>query len=81
MRLDYSGPATVLTVRFGGNAAQADLPAGTHSFYVPLATGSGRTVTVTQVSPGTSACLTGVTVGTWHPAPSGRPIPATPAAG
>ena len=81
VRLDYSGPATVLTVRFGGNAAQADLPAGTHFFYVPLAAGSGRTVTVTQVSPGTSACLTGVTVGTWHPAPSGRPIPATPAAG
>ena len=41
VRLDYSGPATVLTVGFGGNAAQADLPAGTHSFYVPLATGIG----------------------------------------
>jgi hypothetical protein len=81
VRLDYSGPATVLTVGFGGNAAQADLPAGTHSFYVPLATGSGRTVTVTQVSPGAAACLTGVTVGTWHPAPSGRPIPAAPVAG
>ena len=81
VRLDYSGPATVLMVGFGGNQAQAALPAGTHAFYVHLAAGSGKVVTVTQLSPAPSQCLTGVTVGTWQPVPSGRPIPAVPAAG
>jgi hypothetical protein len=81
VQLDYSGPATVLMVGFGGNQAQAALPAGAHAFYVHLAAGSGKEVTVTQLSPGPSQCLTGVTVGTWQPAPSGRPIPAVPAAG
>lgn len=81
VRLDYSGPATVLMVGFGGNQAPAALPAGTHAFYVHLAAGSGKEVTVTPLSPAPSQCLTGVTVGTWQPAPSGRPIPATPAAG
>lgn len=81
LRLNYSGPATLLTVSFGGNQAQAALPAGTHAFYVPLAAGSGKAVTVTQPSPAPSQCLTGVTVGTWHAVPSGRPIPAAPVAG
>jgi hypothetical protein len=81
LRLNYSGPATLLTVSFGGNQAQAALPAGTHAFYVPLAAGSGKAVTVTQLSPAPSQCLTGVTVGTWHAVPSGRPIPAAPVAG
>jgi hypothetical protein len=81
LRLNYSGPATLLTVSFGGNQAQAALPAGTHAFYVPLAAGSGKAVTVTQPSPAPSQCLTGVTVGTWHAVPSGRPIPGAPVAG
>ena len=81
VRLDYSGPATVLMVGFGGNQAQAALPAGAHAFYVHLAAGSGQAVTVSPLSPAPSQCLTGVTVGTWQPAPSGPPIPATPAAG
>ena len=63
-------------VGFGGNQAQAALPAGTHAFYVHLAAGSGKAVTVTPLSPAPSQCLTGVTVGTWQPAPSGPPIPA-----
>jgi hypothetical protein len=81
VRLDYSGPATVLMVGFGGNQAQAALPAGAHAFYVHLAAGSGQAVTVSPLSPAPSQCLTGVTVGTWQPALSGPPIPATPAAG
>ncbi|MGH3068206.1 MAG: hypothetical protein ACRDND_03495 [Streptosporangiaceae bacterium] len=81
VRLDYSGPATVLMIGFGGNQAQAALPAGAHAFYVHLAAGSGKAVTVSPLSPAPSQCLTGVTVGTWQPAPSGRPIPAAPAAG
>jgi hypothetical protein len=81
VRLDYSGPATVLKVGFGGNQAPAALPAGAHAFYVHLAAGSGKEVTVTPLSSAPSQCLTGVTVGTWQPAPAGRPIPAVPAAG
>jgi hypothetical protein len=81
VRLDYSGPAAVLMVGFGGNQAQAALPAGTHAFYVHLAAGSGKAVTVTPLSAAPSQCLTGVTVGTWQPVPSGRPIPTAPAAG
>ena len=54
-----------LLVGFGGNQAQATLPEGTHAFYVHLAAGSGKEVTVTQLSPAPSPCLTGVTVGTW----------------
>jgi hypothetical protein len=81
VRLDYSGPATVVLVGFGGNQAQAALPAGTHAFYVHLAAGSGKEVTVTPLSPAPSQCLTGVSVGTWQPVPSAQPIPAVPAAG
>jgi hypothetical protein len=81
VRVDYSGPATVLMVGFGGNQAQAALPAGAHAFYVHLAAGSGKTVTVSQLSPAPAQCLAGVTVGTWQPSPSGRPLPAAPAAG
>ena len=81
VRLEYSGPATALMVGFGGNQAQAALPAGTHAVYVHLAAGSGNEVTVTPLSPAPSQCLTGVSVGTWQPVPSGPPIPAMPAAG
>jgi hypothetical protein len=81
VRLDYSGAATALMVGFGGNQAQAALPAGAHAFYVRLAAGSGKAVTISQLSPAPSQCLTGVTVGTWQPASSGPPIPAAPAAG
>jgi hypothetical protein len=81
VRLDYSGPATVLMVGFGGNQAQAALPAGAHAFYVHLAAGSGKAVTVTPLSTAPAQCLTGVTVGTWQPSPSGPPLPAAPAAG
>jgi hypothetical protein len=79
-RLDYSGPATRLAVRFGNSQALVALPAGTHSYYVPL-TGSGKGVTVALLSPGAAACLTGVTVGIWRPAPFGQTIPALPVVG
>ena len=69
-----------MMVGFGGNQAQAALPAGTHAFDVHLAAGSGKEVTVSQLSPAPSQCLTSVTVGTWQPAPSRPRIPATPAA-
>jgi hypothetical protein len=94
VRLDYSGPATGVAVRFGGRAAQAVLPAGTHSFYLPV-TGSGTVVWVRYLplpgngaegsarpaGPGLAGCLAGVTVGTWQPARSGRSIPAVPVPG
>jgi hypothetical protein len=80
VRLDYSGPATVLALRFGGKWADVTVPAGAHASYVPL-TGSGKEVTVRVAGRGPAACLTGLTVGTWQPAQSGRAIPAAPVRG
>ena len=80
VRLDYSGPATAVVVGFGGRSAQVLLPAGAHSFYVPLG-GAGEDVTVAPLSPAPSLCLTGVTVGTWRPATYGQPVPALPVPG
>ncbi len=80
VRLDYSGPATAVAVGLGGNSARVLLPAGDHSFYLPLG-GAGQDVSVLPLSPAPSLCLTGVTVGTWQPLRSGQPVPATPVAG
>jgi hypothetical protein len=106
VRLDYTGPAAVLALRFGesvrsgGKWAAVTLPAGAHAIYVPLA-GAGNEITVrlagtapavpgsapvlgsTPVPAGIAPamCLTGVTVGTWQPAPSGPAFPAEPVPG
>ncbi|HUY44127.1 MAG TPA: hypothetical protein VMV92_00155 [Streptosporangiaceae bacterium] len=94
VRLDYTGPATVLALRLGGKWAEATLPAGAHSFYVPLV-GAGRELNVflagtppavlgSAASPAgitPAMCLTGVTVGTWQPAPPGPAFPAAPVPG
>jgi len=94
VRLDYAGPATVLAVRFGGKWTEVTLPAGAHAVYVPLV-GAGNEVTVRLAgtapavlggapSPAVIApamCLTGVTVGTWQPAPSGPAFPPAPVPG
>ena len=94
VRLDYAGPAAALALRFGGRWAAVTLPAGAHAIYVPLL-GAGNEITIRLAgtapaalgSAPTSAgiappmCLTGVTVGTWQPAPSGPAFPAAPVPG
>ncbi len=80
VQLDYSGPSTVLALRFGEKWADVTLPAGTHAFYVPLV-GSGKQVTVRQVGPWPVQCLTGLTVGSWQAAQSGPAIPKAPLPG
>ena len=97
VRLGYAGPATVLAVRFGrfgGKWTEVTLPAGAGAVYVPLQ-GEGNEVTVRLAgtapavlgsAPGRARiapamCLTGVTVGTWQPAPSGPVFPAAPVPG
>jgi hypothetical protein len=94
VRLDYAGSAVVLALRFGGKWAEVTLPAGAHAIYVPLA-GAGKELTVrlagtapavlgsapTQTGIAPAGCLTGVTVGTWQPAPSGPVFPAAPVPG
>lgn len=80
VRLDYSGPATTVAVSLGGKPVQAALPAGSHSFSIPV-TGAGGKVSVVPLSPSSSLCLTGITVGVWQPALSSRPVPAAPVAG
>lgn len=93
-RLEYSGPATVLAVSFGGKWSEVKVPAGTHAVYV-RAVGAGRTVSVLLVGPGArpargdapaqppaaAACVTGVTVGSLHPGQVSQAIPAAPVPG
>ncbi len=79
-RLEYSGPATVLGVRFGGNWSEISVPAGRHAVYVPVV-GAGSAVAVRLIGSGSGACLTGVTVGSLQPRRVGPAIPATPVPG
>jgi len=65
-RLQYSGPATVLQLRFGGSWSTVAVPAGRHTVYVP-ALGVGSMVSVRPTVPGPAPCVTGVTVGSLHP--------------
>jgi hypothetical protein len=81
-------------VRPGGKWAAVTLPAGAHAVYVPLL-GAGNEITVRlagtapavlgsgpmPAGPAPAICLTGVTVGTWRPAPSGPAFPAAPVPG
>jgi hypothetical protein len=81
-------------VRSGGRWATVTLPAGAHAIYVPLL-GAGNEITIrlagtapavlgsAPTPPGIAPamCLTGVTVGTWQPAPSGPVFPAAPVPG
>lgn len=80
LNYNYSGPPATVVVRFGNSQARVALPAGIHSFYVPL-TGSGKDVSVTLLSAATPPCVTGVTVGVWQPVKSGQAIPALPVVG
>jgi hypothetical protein len=79
-RLEYSGPAAVLAVGFGGDWSQVTLPAGTHAVYVPVV-GAGSAVSVRLVGPGARSCVAAVTVGSLHPQQAGRAIPAVPVPG
>jgi hypothetical protein len=94
VRLDYAGPATVLALHFGGKWTEATLPAGAHTFYVPLAgKGNALTVRLVRTAPtvlgsaptpagiAPAGCLTGITVGTWQPTRSGPAFPAAPLPG
>jgi hypothetical protein len=80
VRIDHSGPAAVVALRFGGKWADVTLPAGTYAYYLPLV-GEGKEVTVRQVGPSPAQCLDGITVGTWQPASSGHALPAVPVPG
>ncbi|MGE5132595.1 MAG: hypothetical protein ACM32E_06750, partial [Gemmatimonadota bacterium] len=80
VRLDYSGPAASAAVNYGGAWAAVALPAGTHSFYVPV-TGGGSVVTVRLATPAPGWCLSGLAVGSLHPAPAGPAIPPVPVSG
>jgi hypothetical protein len=77
-----------------GRWAAVTLPAGAHAIYVPLL-GAGNEITIRLAGaapavlgsaprpPGIAPalCLTGVTVGTWRPAPAGPVFPAAPVPG
>jgi hypothetical protein len=76
----YSGPATVLAVRFGGAWGTVTIPAGTHTVYVPV-TGSGNVITMRQAGAGTGLCVTSVVVGSVQPEHAAQPVPATPVPG
>jgi hypothetical protein len=78
----------------GGRWATVTLPAGAHAIYVPLlGAGSEITIRLAGTAPAVlgsaprppgiapAMCLTGVTVGTWQPAPSGPVFPAAPVPG
>jgi hypothetical protein len=80
-RLSYSGPAGLLAVSFGGTPNQVSLPSGRHVVYVPVV-GDGSTVSL-QFAGRTSRafCVTSVTVGSLHPEPAARAIPAAPVPG
>jgi hypothetical protein len=81
-------------VRSGGKWATVTLPAGAHAIYVPLL-GAGNEITIRLAGTASAVlgsaplpagiapamCLTGVTVGTWQPAPSGPAFPAMPVPG
>ena len=81
-------------VRSGGKWATVTLPAGAHAIYVPLL-GAGNEITIRLAGTAPAVlgsapvpagiapamCLTGVTVGTWQPAPSGPAFPAVPVPG
>jgi hypothetical protein len=79
-RLEYSGPATVLAVRFGGDWQDVAVPTGRHAVYVPVV-GAGSALSVRLIGAGAGACLASVTVGSLHPQPAGPAIPATPVHG
>jgi hypothetical protein len=79
-RLEYSGPATVLAVSFGGDWQDVAVPTGRHAVYVPVV-GAGSALSVRLIGAGARACLASVTVGSLHPRRAGPAIPATPVHG
>jgi hypothetical protein len=62
VRLQYSGPATAMQVRFGAAVGAVTLQAGTHDVYIPVV-GAGNAVVVRRLDPGPPACIAHVTVG------------------
>jgi hypothetical protein len=90
-RLEYSGPAGLLSVSFdaiGSYSQQIAVPAGSHVVYIPVL-GSGNAVFVTFAGPGPAAigtppqplCVTHIAVGLVQPAQAGQAIPARPVPG
>jgi len=62
-RVAYSGPAGLLSVRFGGSGSQrVAIPAGTHVVYVPV-TGSGNAINLRFADPAGSDAGQGSTAG------------------
>jgi hypothetical protein len=62
VQVRYSGPATVMQLRFGSAVRDARLQAGTHDLYVPVI-GKGSAVVVRRLDPGPAVCISRVTVG------------------
>ncbi len=62
VRVRYSGPATVMQLRFGTAVREARLLAGAHDLYVPVI-GKGSAVVVRRLNPGAPVCISSVTVG------------------
>jgi hypothetical protein len=79
-RLTYSGPATMLAVSFGASTQTVALPSGPHVVYVP-ALGAGQAIGLRLLSPGPSACITNVAVGSLQPGVATEAIPAVPVPG
>jgi len=77
IELDYSGPATTLSVAFGRSYHDVTMLPGLHGVFIP-ASGSGAAVAVQNLGPGTGGCVSSVTVGTMQPSILGQPLPALP---
>jgi hypothetical protein len=76
-RVDYSGASSVLEFRFGEKWADAPLPAGTHTAYIPV-TGEGSAVSVRLAQPGPALCVTSLRVGSIVPGQASQAIPVVP---
>jgi hypothetical protein len=75
--VNYSGPATILQLRFGAAAFKVAVPAGHHEVYLP-ANGGGTFVTMRSLTPAPGACVAGLTVGSVEPSVLTHPVPDVP---
>jgi hypothetical protein len=68
IQLRYSGPATTMQLEFGAAIRDVVLPAGRHTFYVPVI-GGGNAVILRSLGQEPAACISMLTVGLMHPTP------------